>query len=59
MDQVTLPTLPANTLDPRKFQDPVTTAAGDRRAVVALTALDTLWPLYPTRAEAMADLISD
>ena len=43
MDQVTLPMLPANTLDPRKFQDRAITATGDRRATVALTALETLW----------------
>jgi uncharacterized Fe-S cluster-containing radical SAM superfamily protein len=30
-------------LDPRKFQDPDTTAKGERRATVALTELDTLW----------------
>src|SRR5229473_8489075 len=30
-------------LDPRKFQDPFVTAAGDRRAQVALKALETLW----------------
>jgi hypothetical protein len=30
-------------LDPRKFQDPFVTAAGDRRARVALRALETLW----------------
>ena len=42
MDQLTLPG-PANTLDPRKFRDPVTTAAGDTRASVSLTSLDTLW----------------
>src|SRR4029077_15266463 len=29
------------------------------RELLHMTALDTLWPLYPTRAEAMADLISD
>jgi uncharacterized Fe-S cluster-containing radical SAM superfamily protein len=34
---------PANTLDLRKFLDPVCTAAGAPRATVALTALDTLW----------------
>jgi uncharacterized Fe-S cluster-containing radical SAM superfamily protein len=38
MDQLVHPRL-----DPRKFQNPVTTAAGDRRATVPLTALDTLW----------------
>jgi hypothetical protein len=43
MDQIALLTIPANTLDPRKFQDAVVTAAGDRRAEVALTALETLW----------------
>jgi hypothetical protein len=43
MDQVTLPIAPANTIDPRKFHDPARTVAGERRAVVALTALDTLW----------------
>ena len=30
-------------LDPRKFQDPSRTAAGEERAVVALTRLKTLW----------------
>ncbi|MBV9151983.1 MAG: radical SAM protein [Alphaproteobacteria bacterium] len=30
-------------LDPRKFRDPFVTAAGDRRARVALRGLDTLW----------------
>ena len=30
-------------LDPRKFQDPSWTAAGEERAVVALTHLKTLW----------------
>src|SRR5215210_2032616 len=30
-------------LDPRKFQDPLVTAAGERRAQVALHTLDTLW----------------
>jgi uncharacterized Fe-S cluster-containing radical SAM superfamily protein len=30
-------------LDPRKFQDPFVTAQGDRRAYVALEALNTLW----------------
>jgi uncharacterized Fe-S cluster-containing radical SAM superfamily protein len=30
-------------LDPRKFQDPFVTVNGDRRAQVALRALDTLW----------------
>lgn len=30
-------------LDPRKFRDPVFTAAGERRARVVLKALDTLW----------------
>jgi uncharacterized Fe-S cluster-containing radical SAM superfamily protein len=30
-------------LDPRKFQDPLVTAKGERRARVALQALDTLW----------------
>jgi uncharacterized Fe-S cluster-containing radical SAM superfamily protein len=30
-------------LDPRKFQDPRVTAAGERRAHVALKALETLW----------------
>ncbi len=31
------------TLDPRKFRDPDTTLRGERRARVALAALDTLW----------------
>ena len=30
-------------LDPRKFRDPLVTAEGERRAVVALTHLRTLW----------------
>ena len=30
-------------LDPRKFRDPLVTAAGERRAQVALKSLDTLW----------------
>ena len=30
-------------LDPRKFRDPLITAEGERRAVVALTHLKTLW----------------
>ncbi|MEE8122941.1 MAG: radical SAM protein, partial [Alphaproteobacteria bacterium] len=30
-------------LDPGKFQDPDVTAKGERRAVVALTRLKTLW----------------
>lgn len=30
-------------LDPAKFRDPVVTAKGERRAVVSLTALSTLW----------------
>lgn len=30
-------------LDPEKFRDPATTAGGERRAVVALTQLRTLW----------------
>ena len=34
---------PAARLDPRKFQDPFVTAAGERRARVALRSLDTLW----------------
>ena len=38
MDQI-VPAL----LDPAKFRDPVQTARGERRAAVALRALDTLW----------------
>ncbi len=34
---------PAPALDPKKFRDPDTTARGERRAVVALTRLRTLW----------------
>lgn len=34
---------PAMMLDPRKFQDPVLTAKGERRASVELGALRTLW----------------
>jgi hypothetical protein len=30
-------------LDPRKFQDPLVTATGERRARVALKSLETLW----------------
>ena len=30
-------------MDPRKFHDPFLTAAGERRAQVALKALETLW----------------
>ena len=30
-------------VDPRKFQDPFTTAKGERRATVSLKSLDTLW----------------
>jgi uncharacterized Fe-S cluster-containing radical SAM superfamily protein len=33
----------ARPLDPAKFRDPAVTATGERRAVVALTALRTLW----------------
>jgi hypothetical protein len=36
-------TEPPSQLDPRKFQDPFTTAKGERRAHVALRSLDTLW----------------
>lgn len=34
---------PATTLDPRKFQDPLITAKGERRAHVELDGLRTLW----------------
>src|SRR5262249_13836702 len=34
---------PFSQLDPRKFQDPLTTIKGERRAHVALKSLDTLW----------------
>ena len=34
---------PTNRLDPGKFKDPRITAKGERRAVVALKGLDTLW----------------
>src|SRR5712691_5659359 len=37
-----LAAMPAR-LDPRKFRDPFVTAAGERRARVALKSLDTLW----------------
>src|SRR3954452_22937876 len=30
-------------LDPTKFQDPLVTAKGEKRATVALKALETLW----------------
>src|SRR5207244_2781271 len=36
-------TATAARLDPHKFQDPFVTAAGERRARVALGSLDTLW----------------
>ena len=36
-------TTEAPRLDPRKFRDPFVTAAGERRAQVALRTLDTLW----------------
>ena len=36
-------TTEAPRLDPTKFRDPFVTAAGERRAQVALRALDTLW----------------
>src|SRR3954465_2827983 len=36
-------TEPPLQLDPRKFQDPFTTAKGERRAQVVLRSLDTLW----------------
>src|SRR6202011_2409580 len=38
-----MPAISASRLDPRKFRDPLITAAGERRAQVALRALDTLW----------------
>src|SRR4030081_1705198 len=38
-----MPVLTAARPDPRKFRDPFVTAAGERRAQVALRALDTLW----------------
>src|SRR5947208_16755738 len=38
-----MPVLTAARLDPRKFHDPVVTAAGEPRAQVALRALETLW----------------
>ncbi|HEY4472793.1 MAG TPA: radical SAM protein [Stellaceae bacterium] len=38
-----IPAAEAPRLDPKKFRDPFVTAAGDRRARVALRALDTLW----------------
>jgi hypothetical protein len=34
---------PPLVLDPRKFADPLVTATGERRAVVALKGLETLW----------------
>jgi uncharacterized Fe-S cluster-containing radical SAM superfamily protein len=43
MDQIALPLVPANTLDPEKFRDAVHTATGDLRATVMLTSLETLW----------------
>jgi uncharacterized Fe-S cluster-containing radical SAM superfamily protein len=43
MDQIALPLIPANTLDPRKFHDRNRTATGEPRGTVALTALETLW----------------
>ena len=38
-----MPVLTAARPDPRKFRDPFVTATGERRAQVALRALDTLW----------------
>ena len=38
MAQLSLPRL-----DPSKFQDPLVTAKGEKRAHVALKALETLW----------------
>src|SRR5438477_463837 len=38
-----MPAITAAQQDPRKFRDPFVTAAGQRRAQVALRALDTLW----------------
>src|SRR5258707_11694855 len=38
-----MPVLTALQPDPRKFRDPLITAAGERRARVALRALCTLW----------------
>src|SRR5258707_1242754 len=38
-----MPVLTALQPDPRKFRDPFVPAAGERRAQVALRALDTLW----------------
>ena len=37
------PAAPTARLDPRKFRDPFVTVAGQRRAQVALRALETLW----------------
>ena len=34
---------PGNPLDPVKFDDPLLTASGERRAAVGLKALQTLW----------------
>ena len=41
VDTLSRPQAPG--LDPRKFQDPLVTAGGERRAQVALDALRTLW----------------
>ena len=38
-----MPAITAAQPDPRKFRDPFVTAAGERRAQVALRGLDTLW----------------
>jgi hypothetical protein len=38
-----MPAITASRPDPRKFRDPFITAAGERRAQVALRALETLW----------------
>jgi uncharacterized Fe-S cluster-containing radical SAM superfamily protein len=38
-----MPAITALQRDPRKFRDPFVTAAGERRARVALRALETLW----------------
>jgi uncharacterized Fe-S cluster-containing radical SAM superfamily protein len=38
-----MPAITAARPDPRKFRDPLVTAAGERRAQVTLRGLDTLW----------------
>src|SRR3954471_12213518 len=43
MDAALTDSVAARCLEPGKFRDPLRTASGERRARVALRALDTLW----------------